>query len=361
MSETFPGFEVRPAAPAGGPEAAPGIPVFGFDPSGIALGDGHGGPDGDPVPPPLRPPPGRMSLRQKLRLGAAFAFLVSLTVHGTLLALFVGGTAPGLPDGQEGIAVDVITQQQYDLMVGEGSSQGGRPRRVEDSGSGSEASQHSPLPSPAVRSESEAEQRQAMRVIGSDLAPEAVPSGTADRVNDASAAASRRSDAKTQAQGSPNESAAARRTEPKERPDSDREDARNPSAPVKARPGAEGGEQRREAARGGVGDENGPLPPSMRQALMQQLQKQIEPCFAPPAGFDRSDELPLIQIRFHRDGSLDGQPRSWRYERTAAGKAMVKAALKAIRQCAPYRMPARFAPYYEDWREVKAEFDFAGR
>ncbi len=131
--------------------------------------------------------------------------------------------------------------------------------------------------------------------------------------------------------------------------------------PVPANPGAEGGAMRRVASRGTVGEQQGPLPPTMRQALMQLLQKQIELCYVPPAGVRNPSRLPLILIALRKDGSLEGVPKSLRYEATPEMRSLSKAAIKAVRQCAPYRMPPRYAPYYEDWREIRAEFEFAGR
>jgi colicin import membrane protein len=32
-------------------------------------------------------------------------------------------------------------------------------------------------------------------------------------------------------------------------------------------------------------------------------------------------------------------------------------ALVATRRCAPLRIPAQFAPYYQDWRDVVVNFD----
>jgi len=314
-----------------------------------------------PPPPSLRQYSPARTWRSRIRIGLAFAFLVSLLLHSSLLALFVGGTAPGTPEGREAISVDVITQEQYDLLVGNGSSQGGKPRKVDDNGDGTDQALQHAAPSSVQKATTEAEQREAPSVVTSADGSEQMPSGSAERMNPTASEAPRKPESKGQAKGSAKESEPARRTDPKEQPDSEREDARTEAPPADRKPGAEGGATRRNASRGGVGEQLGPLPPTMRQALMQQLQKQIERCYVPPAGMAPATELPLVLIRFHKDGSLNGAPRSLRYERTAGGKAMAKAAIKAVGACAPYRMPPRFASYYDDWKEIRAEFEFASR
>jgi hypothetical protein len=346
-----------------------GVPGFGGDlpvPAPSPAPQPRGGAPSASVP--LAPPAAidleiwrRNTFRSRLRLGLAFSFLVSLLLHSSLLPLFVGGTAPGSPDGEQAVSVDVITQEQFDLLLGSGSSQGGKPPEVSDAANGTERSQQTRDTAAPRKSESEAERKEALSIVTTSASSDLTPVGRSERVNSAAAEAPRRSDRKATAQGSLKDADPSRRTEPKDMPDSDREDARTQAPSDPANPGAEGGEMRRVASKGGVGEQLGPLPPSMRQVLMQIMQKQIELCYVPPSGKGGNGELPLILIRLRQDGTLDGLPKSLRFERTAAGKSLVKAALKAVRQCAPYRLPPRFQSYYDDWKEIRAEFEFSSR
>jgi colicin import membrane protein len=33
--------------------------------------------------------------------------------------------------------------------------------------------------------------------------------------------------------------------------------------------------------------------------------------------------------------------------------------LRAVRRCAPFRVPAQFAPYYSDWKTLNVQFDLS--
>lgn len=320
------------------------------------------GPSGAPVVPwGPEDAPARGGLRRRLRFGLGFSLAISLTFHSSLLAMFVMGTAPGSADGKEGIAVEIITQEQLDAMLGNGSSEGGHPPKVDDTDTGTEATQRTQAASAPRPSQSKSDQSEAQQVIGAQTSVEQARVGTSDRINAAASDAPRQSSAKAPDKGSDTEARAMHRTDPKVEPRKEREDARTEAEPAQVRPGSEGGEMRRVASRGTVGEQQGPLPPTMRQTLMHLLQKQIELCYVPPKGVTASPALPLILLRLHRDGSLDGVPKSLRYEATPAMRSLSKAAVKAVRQCAPYRMPPRYAPYYEDWREIRAEFEFASR
>jgi len=51
------------------------------------------------------------------------------------------------------------------------------------------------------------------------------------------------------------------------------------------------------------------------------------------------------------DAVIDGS------DNFATRLTVADAALRAVRRCAPYRVPARFAPFYEDWKYWLIEFD----
>ena len=40
-------------------------------------------------------------------------------------------------------------------------------------------------------------------------------------------------------------------------------------------------------------------------------------------------------------------------------RTVAAAALRAIRRCAPYRIPAQYAPFYGDWKYLSVGFDLS--
>ena len=96
----------------------------------------------------------------------------------------------------------------------------------------------------------------------------------------------------------------------------------------------------------------------MRAAVAELLQRQVERCYVAPAGATARVVLPVLEIRLMRSGGLEAPPRIVRAGANAVDRALSQAALDAVRRCAPYRLPDRFVPFYEDWRMIHAEFEF---
>ncbi|WP_046862705.1 cell envelope integrity protein TolA [Microvirga massiliensis] len=122
--------------------------------------------------------------------------------------------------------------------------------------------------------------------------------------------------------------------------------------------GATGAEVNRTAALGTATGTAQKLNPSMRDALAGIFREQIERCYMPPPGTATTPaEMPVLDVRFNVDGSLATEPRIQRAGSKPIDRAVADAALRAVRRCAPYRVPARFAPFYEDWKYWLIEFD----
>ena len=102
------------------------------------------------------------------------------------------------------------------------------------------------------------------------------------------------------------------------------------------------------------------LNPSMRGQLIGLLRDQMERCYSPPVGSSAgATTLPVIDLRLNPDGSLAGEPRVMRAGGSAVDNAVAQAALRAVRRCAPYRVPAQFAPYFHEWQQLNVEFETA--
>ncbi|MBY0255347.1 MAG: cell envelope integrity protein TolA, partial [Methylobacterium organophilum] len=100
------------------------------------------------------------------------------------------------------------------------------------------------------------------------------------------------------------------------------------------------------------------LSPSLRDALVGLLQQQIERCYSAPPGAAQGVVLPVLDIRLNPNGSLSTEPRIMRGGASAVDQSIAQAALRAVRRCAPYNIPATYAPYYNDWKAINAEFEF---
>ena len=62
-------------------------------------------------------------------------------------------------------------------------------------------------------------------------------------------------------------------------------------------------------------------------------------------------------MRFNADGSHAAEPRVVRACPTALDRTIADTAVRAVRRCAPYSIPAKFAPFYQDWKTWHIEFD----
>jgi len=121
--------------------------------------------------------------------------------------------------------------------------------------------------------------------------------------------------------------------------------------------GATGREVQRTAALGAATGTSQRLNPSQRDALVGLLQQQIERCYSAPPGAAQGIVLPQLDIRLNPDGSLTTDPRILRAGGSAVDRSIAEAAVRAVRRCAPFRIPAQFAPFYNDWRVINAEFE----
>ncbi|MEX6507097.1 hypothetical protein [Jiella sp. M17.18] len=94
----------------------------------------------------------------------------------------------------------------------------------------------------------------------------------------------------------------------------------------------------------------------LSQSELDALRGQIQKCWSPPAGVEGAGSL-RVSIEMHLDpsGQLQGRPvivdgGSGSMQQRIAGEA----ALRAVRRCAPYNLPA---DKYETWSEVVLNFD----
>jgi hypothetical protein len=100
----------------------------------------------------------------------------------------------------------------------------------------------------------------------------------------------------------------------------------------------------------GIGERN-----AMTMDLQDALRNQIAPCWSPPLGAPRADEMVVdFYLVLNPDGSVARPPQLDASSSAAAAanpytRASAEAARRAIYKCAPYRLPA---DRYEQWREI---------
>ncbi|CAO4196591.1 cell envelope integrity protein TolA [Methylorubrum extorquens] len=123
--------------------------------------------------------------------------------------------------------------------------------------------------------------------------------------------------------------------------------------------GSTGREVQRTASLGTASGTAQRLSPSLRGALVGMLQQQIERCYSAPPGATQGVVLPMLDIRLNPDGSLTTEPRVMRAGNNSVDQSIAQAALRAVRRCAPFKIPDQYAPYYNDWKAINAEFEFS--
>jgi colicin import membrane protein len=103
------------------------------------------------------------------------------------------------------------------------------------------------------------------------------------------------------------------------------------------------------------------LSPSLRAQLIGIIQDQLLKCWNVPIALANAhgagNIVPSVRMRLNTDGSLAGQPGVINASSDPLFRVAADSALTATRRCAPLRIPAQFAAYYDDWRDVVVNFD----
>jgi colicin import membrane protein len=101
------------------------------------------------------------------------------------------------------------------------------------------------------------------------------------------------------------------------------------------------------------------LSPSLRAQLVGIIQDQLLKCWNVPIGLANAKGavVPSVRMKLNNDGSLAGQPGVINSSSDPLFRVAADSALTATRRCSPLRIPAQFAAYYDDWRDVVVNFD----
>lgn len=101
------------------------------------------------------------------------------------------------------------------------------------------------------------------------------------------------------------------------------------------------------------------LSPSLRTQLMGIIQDQLQKCWNVPIALQNAPRpvVPQVRMKLNTDGSLIGQASVTNSSADPLFRVAADSALTATRRCSPLRIPAQFATYYDDWRDVVVNFD----
>ncbi|WP_156640042.1 cell envelope integrity protein TolA [Bosea sp. PAMC 26642] len=101
------------------------------------------------------------------------------------------------------------------------------------------------------------------------------------------------------------------------------------------------------------------LSPSLRAQLVGIIQDQLLKCWNVPIALANAKGavVPQVRMKLNTDGSLVGTPGVVNSSSDPLFRVAADSALTATRRCAPLRIPAQFASYYDDWRDVVVNFD----
>jgi colicin import membrane protein len=98
------------------------------------------------------------------------------------------------------------------------------------------------------------------------------------------------------------------------------------------------------------------LNPSDRGQLVGMLADQIRSCWNIPVS-GKPSVLPQVRMVLNQDGSLASQPVLINSSGDPLFRAVADSGMRAIRQCSPFRIPARFQPTYNDWRSITVQLN----
>jgi colicin import membrane protein len=98
------------------------------------------------------------------------------------------------------------------------------------------------------------------------------------------------------------------------------------------------------------------MSPSLMGQLDEYMIDQYKRCWN-PVGVDTGRYMPKISVRYNVDGSLASEPRLLNPTADPAARALADSALRAIHVCNPLNIPARFQPFYEEWKDRTLSFN----
>ncbi len=99
------------------------------------------------------------------------------------------------------------------------------------------------------------------------------------------------------------------------------------------------------------------MSPNMMAALDSLMMEQYKACWRYFGAATGHKYVPAVRVRFRPDGALAGEPALINPTSDPALTSLAESAMRAVRTCNPLRIPAQFAPYYDQWKSRAIAFD----
>ncbi len=97
---------------------------------------------------------------------------------------------------------------------------------------------------------------------------------------------------------------------------------------------------------------------SLASALDAWLTESYLNCWTPPPTMPDGDTyVAQIKVVFNPDGSLSGRPVLLNPPTDPVWRAHAESAMRAVKKCDPLKVPAQYAPYFDQWKVETIHFD----
>ena len=120
--------------------------------------------------------------------------------------------------------------------------------------------------------------------------------------------------------------------------------------------GSRGREVVRTASLGAATGTSQRMAPNMMDALNSLMMEQWMRCWHYFGTSGGSKYYPMITLRFRPDGSLAAEPVLRNPTSDPALASLAAAAMNAVRECNPMKIPSQFSPYFDQWKNRTVEF-----
>ncbi len=98
------------------------------------------------------------------------------------------------------------------------------------------------------------------------------------------------------------------------------------------------------------------MSPSLWAGLDGLMLDQYKQCWT-YLGLSSEHYIPQIKVEFKADGGLAAQPSLLNPPSDPALRSLAESAMRAVRRCDPLKIPAQYAPYFQQWKSRILRFD----
>lgn len=93
------------------------------------------------------------------------------------------------------------------------------------------------------------------------------------------------------------------------------------------------------------------MSPTLMAAMESWFENRFQNCWDQPITVPPGPKyVPEIRVPLNRDGSLAGPPTLINPPSNPAWRPLAESAMRAVRECNPLPVPAKFKPYYDEWK-----------